>query len=125
MKRDRITSGVLVISKGQALPARPNKYGNVKTEVAGVRFDSKHESKRYIALRQMERDGLIRDLELQVPFRLEVNGDLICVYKADFVYYDNQTDTMIVEDAKGVRTREYIIKAKLMKAIHNIVISEV
>ena len=44
-------------------------------------------------------------------------------YAADFVYTeDGQT---VVEDAKGVRTKEYIIKRKLMLYIHGIQVKEV
>ena len=45
-------------------------------------------------------------------------------YVADFVYLDEQGKT-VVEDAKGVRTKDYIIKRKLMLWLHNIRIREV
>ena len=42
---------------------------------------------------------------------------------ADFVYVrDGQT---VVEDAKGVRTKDYIIKRKLMLWLHGIRVQEV
>jgi hypothetical protein len=46
-------------------------------------------------------------------------------YIADFVYVDCATGETVVEDAKGVRTKEYIIKRKLMRWVHGIKISEV
>ena len=46
-----------------------------------------------------------------------------CAYYADFVYEEN--GRTIVEDTKGFRTTEYIIKRKLMLFIHGIRIKEV
>lgn len=46
-------------------------------------------------------------------------------YVADFVYTNTETGEYIVEDAKGVRTKDYILKRKLMLAVHSIRIKEV
>lgn len=46
-----------------------------------------------------------------------------CAYIADFVY--TKGDETVVEDAKGVRTKEYIIKRKLMLERYGIRIKEV
>lgn len=46
-------------------------------------------------------------------------------YVADFVYTIVETGENIVEDTKGVKTKDYIIKRKLMYAIHGIRIHEV
>ena len=62
--------------------------------------------------------GEIDDLELQPKFRLEVNGKLVCVYIADFRYFDPSTTTMIVEETKGYHTRDYKLKAKLFQALY-------
>lgn len=48
-----------------------------------------------------------------------------CRYVADFVYTDRATGQTVVEDTKGVRTKEYIIKRKLMLHVHGIRIKEV
>jgi len=99
-----------------------SKYRNKRTEVDGIMFDSKKEAKRYSVLKILEKEGVIKDLRLQVPYKLEVNGVLICTYRADFVYIlDPQ---IIVEDCKGLRTPIYKLKRKLMRAIHNIEILE-
>ena len=106
-----------------------NKYGNKKVEFDGVTFDSRKEAKRYAELKLLLRAGQITDLELQKEFvlipKLTVNGktERAVKYKADFVYKEN--GELVVEDAKGMRTKEYIIKRKLMLFIHNIVIKEV
>lgn len=46
-------------------------------------------------------------------------------YIADFVYTDKATGQTVVEDTKGVRTKEYIIKRKLMLYLHGIRIKEI
>lgn len=48
-----------------------------------------------------------------------------CTYVADFVYVDCATGETVVEDAKGVRTKEYVIKRKLMLWVHGIQVKEV
>lgn len=101
------------------------KYGNKKTVVDGITFASKKEANRYCLLKLMERGGLIKSIELQPPYRLEVNGVLVCKYVADFRYVDAQTGETVVEDAKGFKTREYNLKKKLVKAVHGIEIREV
>ena len=46
------------------------KYGNRKTVVDGITFDSKAEANRYKELRALELTGVIKGLELQKPYRL-------------------------------------------------------
>ena len=102
--------------------SRP-KYGNKKTTVHGITFDSKWESERYLYLKSLEAAGTIKNLELQPRFPIEVEGVKICTYVGDF-RYDRELPTgdwvNIVEDAKGVETPEFKIKKKLMKAVHDI-----
>lgn len=103
-------------------PARA-KYRNKKTEIGGKKFDSKLEAGRFVSLKRLQEANVISGLQCQVPFSLEVNGILICKYVADFMYSDID-GRRVVEDAKGVRTRDYILKKKLMKAVHGIDIVE-
>ena len=100
-----------------------NKFGNVRVESDGRKFDSKAEAARYRVLNDMQRVGIISGLRMQVPYPLHVNGQLITTYVADFVYCEND-DRVIVEDVKGFRTREFIIKRTLMKAVHGIDVLE-
>lgn len=108
----------------------PTKYGNRKTVLHGTEFDSAKEARRYGELILLQRAGQITDLQRQVRFELipsqRVNGK--CVeravhYVADFVYHE--AGQLVVEDTKGVRTKEYIIKRKLMLKVHHIRIKEV
>lgn len=98
---------------------RGNKYGARKTEVDGIRFDSAMEAARYQQLRLMERAGLISDLALQprfviIPAFTTATGKKVrkTEYVADFQYLDD-AGRVVVEDVKGMKTREYRIKAKL------------
>lgn len=117
------------------------KYNNQKVTVDGEVFDSKKEAGRYRELLLLEKAGAISDLQRQVKFLLipaqrEVDivgprggikkGKLLekeCAYVADFVYWEN--GRMIVEDTKGFRTADYIIKRKLMLHVHGIKIKEI
>ena len=106
------------------------KYGNRKVIHDGIEFDSMKEAHRYCELKLMQRAGVISDLQLQVPFELiptqRIEGKLAekaVNYVADFVY--KQNGQTVVEDTKGMRTKEYIIKRKLMLYVHGIRIREV
>ena len=74
--------------------------------------------------------GVISDLKMQVPFELipsqKRDGKTVerpVKYIADFVY--TQDGETVVEDAKGMRTKEYVIKRKLMLMRYGIRIREV
>ena len=107
-----------------------SKYRSRKTEIDGIVFDSAKEARRYTELRLMQHVGQISGLELQKEFELipaQYTGKR-CIeravkYRADFVYIEN--GETVVEDVKGVRTKEYIIKRKLMMQKYGIRIKEV
>lgn len=100
-----------------------NKYRNIPTTIDGVTFASKKEARRYEELKLMVRAKAITDLTLQPVFPIEIAGQKICKYIADFAYAEN--GKQVVEDAKGVKTDVYKLKKKLVKALHNIEIQEV
>lgn len=109
--------------KGVFFPKKRSKYGAKKTTVDGIKFDSQKEAYRHSQLLLLEKAGKISELELQKTYKLTVNDQLICKYIADFEYLDHATGQYITEDAKGgsaTITPAFRIKAKLMKAIHNI-----
>lgn len=111
-----------------------NKFQNVKTEIDGITFSSKHEAHRYCELKYMERAHLISDLQLQRAYTLigtqrDKDGKVIekpVKYVADFVYKDADGKT-VVEDTKSpaTRTPAYVIKRKLMLSIYGIRIHEI
>lgn len=91
------------------------KYGNHKTTLYGITFDSKAEAERYLILRDEAAKGRIADLRLQVPYELipKQKGERPVIYIADFVY--TERGRTVVEDVKGYATREYVLKRKLFK----------
>jgi len=98
------------------------KFNNRKTIVDGIEFASRKEANRYGELKVLRDAGAISSLQLQVRYKLKVNGCHICDYIADFVYMrDGQP---VTEDVKGRRTPVYSLKAKLMRAVHGITILE-
>jgi Protein of unknown function (DUF1064) len=102
-----------------------NKYRAVRTTIDGITFDSKREAARYLELRTLERAGLITNLQRPKPYQLTVNGVKIGRYKPDFTYVENGAE--VVEDVKSPATkkaRDYVLRKKLMLAIHGIEIRE-
>ena len=112
---------------------RRSKYGAQKTEYDGIVFDSRHEAIRWRELKLLQQAGEIADLQRQVkyiliPAQVDEDGKIAeraVSYVADFVYRDMRSGETVVEDAKGMHTRDYIIKRKLMRYVHGIKIMEV
>ena len=114
-------------TSAQTPPTKPkkSKYGAVKTEVDGIKFDSKHEASRYEELRLLEQAGEITNLCLQVPFELipKSKYGMPIRYIADFTYNDGNGQPL-VGDAKGVKTPVYRLKRRLMAELNGIEIKE-
>ncbi len=105
---------------------RPHKYGATATVVDGIRFDSKLEARRWGELKLLEKGKLIADLERQVRIDLHaMGGTKICVYVADFRYFDMENGGVVVEDCKGFKTDVYKLKAKWFKAEYGFPITEI
>ena len=119
------------------------KYGNKPITIDGHTFPSKKEGYRYLALKDRADRGEISNLRMQVPYELvpavyarktvhlktKDKEVLKCIqkavhYVADFVYTDKD-GIEHVEDTKGYRTKEYILKKKMMLAFLQIDIEEV
>lgn len=122
------------------------KYNASKCVVDGITFDSRKEAKRYCELKLLEKGNVIRDLRLQVEFELLPNQyatekrygkngkplkdkkvllERRVVYRADFVYILNETGETVIEDVKGIRLPEYILKRKLFLYRYGTPIKEV
>ena len=117
-----------------------SKYYSKKVTRNGITYDSVKEYKRHCELLLLERAGVIQDLQRQVEFELipaqrepdrvgvrggKIKGKTIeqaVRYIADYVYTEN--GQKVVEDVKGVKTKDYIIKRKLMLWVHGIRIKE-
>ena len=103
-----------------------NKYKNIKTMTSdGILHDSIKEANRWCELNLLLKAKQISDLQRQVKFELipKQDGERAVYYIADFVYTEN--GKKVVEDVKGVRTKEYKIKKKLMLYFHGIRIKEI
>ena len=102
-----------------------SKYHNKKVIYKGIKFDSKKERARFITLKQLEKAGIIKDLELQPKFLLldtiHYKGKTYpkTYYKADFKYFDNEKGKYIVEDVKSpitAKDKVYRLKTKMLLA---------
>ena len=108
-----------------------NKYHNRKIVREGETYDSVKEYRRAKELELLEKSGGIKDLKRQVRFEVIPSqrgedgkvAERAVTYVADFVYFEG--DKLIVEDTKGFRTKDYIIKRKLMRYLLGINIREV
>ena len=118
-----------------------NKYHSRKISHDGMTFDSLKEYRRYCELVLLEKAGQVTELQRQVKFVLipaqrepdsigkrggVIKGKLIekeCAYIADFVYKEN--GKTVVEDTKGFKTKDYILKRKMLLYFHGIRIKEV
>ena len=113
-----------------SIDVKQNKYHNKKVFYDGHWFDSEKEKAWYIKYKLMQQAGEIHNLELQVPFNLIETFKLDnktyrkTIYKADFTYLDKDNKLHVI-DVKGFKTKEYLLKKKLMAYKYGIEIEEV
>ena len=103
----------------------------------GIEFQSKKEANRWAELQLLERGGAIFDLCRQVKFELLPTqkdlktGKVIerpVHYIADFMYKQKLPDggiRTVVEDTKGFKTADYVIKRKMMLYLKGIQVIEI
>ena len=108
-KRTGKLPGVTPVGKKQ-------KYGNKRTEVDDIKFDSQKEATRYGELKLLHKAKRISKPIRQYAFIVSEGIE----YVADFVYFCYETNMFIVEDAKGVKTDIFKLKEKMMKSKNNI-----
>lgn len=119
------------------------KYRNNKITIGDDTYDSMREYRRYLDLLAMLKAGEITDLRRQVKYILipaqrepdtigkrggVKKGKLLereVAYYADFVYTVAGSGEVVVEDTKGMRTKDYILKRKMMLYFHGIKIQEI
>ena len=102
------------------------KYGSKKSVASDGRvFPSGRERKRYEELLLLQRIGEINDLVCQHKWPLipKQEGEREVTYTSDFDYIDRD-GKYHVEDTKGFRTQQYVIRRKLMLWVHHIKIEE-
>jgi hypothetical protein len=111
-------------------PAKgPTKYRNRPfRDAQGVYWHSRKEHRHWLVLRAAEAAGLIRGLRRQVKYVLLVNGIEVGSYVADFVFFDPETDRVVVQDVKSPATRRlplYRLKKALLRAVWGLTVEEV
>ena len=126
----KIKQDILNKLVNNSITTKQNKYHNKKVYYDGHWFDSQKEKAYYIKLKLMEKANEIFDLELQKEFVLietfKLNDKTYrkMSYKADFTYLDRDGKYHVI-DTKGFRTKEYLLKKKLMAWKYGIEIEEV
>ena len=131
-----IVSGNRSYGKTYLTKLQENKYHNKKVIYKGHKFDSIKEKNWYMVLENYERNGRIRELELQKKFELQegfTDNDgkkqRAINYIADFFYYDVRLKCYVAEDVKSEATRKdkvYNLKKKLfMYQYKNILFKEI
>lgn len=96
---------------------KQTKYKAVRTIVDNINFASKGEAERYKELRFLEGVGSIHNLTLQPKYPIDLYGEHICDYVADFEYLED--GKVIAEDFKGVKTAVYLLKKKLFNLLYS------
>ena len=100
----------------------------------GITFDSKKEGLVYLDLKEKEKKGIIKDLELQKEYILQDKFKLnnktrrAITYRADFVYYDNRDKKIHVIDVKSPYTAKdkvYRIKKKMFEYKYQMELEEI
>jgi len=113
----------------QPIKKPKQKYFSKKVHTSVGTFDSSAEYSYYLKLQQLKRAGIITEIQRQVKYPLEVNGQLITKYIADFVITKNNGTTEVHDAknpyllAKGSSTpagQMFKLKSKLMRAIYGI-----
>lgn len=121
-------------SKQNTLLSKVPKYRNKPHTINGDKYDSIKEANRHAELKLMEKAGEIERLDRQIPFllipaqvRIDGQKEREVHYFADFVYYDNKLQRLVVEDVKSraTKTKDYVLKRKLMLMQHAVSIMEV
>lgn len=100
------------------------KYHSRKTEINGIKFDSRLEADRYLQLAELKNAGKIRDLKLQPEFQIfqgwtdPETGERIKsrFYRGDFQYFEQKSGQAVVEDTKGVETADFRLKWDLVRS---------
>jgi len=115
-------------------PEKKSKYNAKKSIYNDIEYDSLKEANRARELDLLLKLGKICNLERQVRYSWiethSINDFTVeqmqfkRSYIADFVYYDKDTQSVVVEDVKGMRLAEYKKKKKIVEKIFGFKIIE-
>jgi hypothetical protein len=103
-----------------------NKFNARKANcLKGHTHDSRREAKRCDELHAMQAQGLITELQIHPQYWFVIEGKQVkhqngrrVGFKPDFDYYDLQADTTVVEDVKGMRTPDYVLRSAIFRALY-------
>jgi hypothetical protein len=106
-------------------PSKPkrgkrNKLNAEKKVINGIEFDSKFEGQVYEALLLLEKEGIISNLELQVPIELMpgFNYGRQKIRKTEMIVdfkFKYDTFREVYFESKGMETPSYKLKLKILK----------
>ncbi len=108
------------VSASSSAPFVRHKFRAQATEVDGIRFSSKRESRYYCELLLARQSGSLLFFLRQVPFHLPGGVRYVC----DFVEFWSSGEVRFV-DVKGFKTPMYTAKRKIVEAQYPIKITEV
>ena len=102
--------------------AKRSKYGNKKTVLGNVVYDSQKEANRAFELGLLLKAGEIKNLERQKRFEIvpKTETERAVFYVADFCYLEVKTNKLICEDVKGFATSDFKLKQKMMYYFYHI-----
>lgn len=92
----------------------------------GIVFDSKAEMMRYIDLINLQKAGVIKNLQIQPEFPVYISGQLYCTYTADFQYFNNDVQQWVTEDVKSQGTMletAFKLRKKAAELYHGIIVT--
>jgi len=97
----------------EEVPKKRGKYGAIRCNEDGFKFDSLMECRYYRMLKQKRDAGEIRYFLMQVPFHLPGSIRYFC----DFMVVENDGSIRYI-DVKGVQSRVFINKKKQVEALY-------
>jgi len=104
--------------KSFASKTNKSKYGNIRTEYNGIKYDSIFEAETAQELDWLLQAKEIKEWKRQIRVPLKVNGVFIATYIVDFLYIDKH-DQRIYLEAKGFPTEVFKMKWKIFMATLN------
>ena len=100
--------------------SKAHKYGALRVKIcvnnAWENFDSIGEAERWSKLKYLAEKNVIQNLDRSRKYPFVINGVKVTWYESDFEY--DYQGTHYTEDYKGKVTKEFRIKAALMKALY-------
>lgn len=100
-----------------------SKYGNKKVTVGGIEFDSELESRYFLHLKQLHKDGVVKSFEMQKTYILlegyVMNGKKRQPVKftPDFVvtYADGTVQVVDIKGSKFAVSRDFPLRKKMFE----------